>query len=225
AVVPGDTKDTSSASFKCPLCGGVFVTAEYLKEHRRTKHLHKGGTHLCRFCDYTSDVPTYVEVHERCHTGERPYVCKICSKGFIREANMDIHVKTVHGRERTYECSPCGRTFKLRHQLRKHEKVHSNDRPYVCELCGKGFKVKHNLRTHHRTHTGERPYPCTDCGSSFADQSTLRQHVLYVHTRNFPHKCVCCARGFAKRSELERHLLRNPDHGRVQTVFLCVAKP
>ena len=35
--------------------------------------------HSCNYCSYTSDQMYRVKIHERIHTGEKPFACKICT--------------------------------------------------------------------------------------------------------------------------------------------------
>ncbi|XP_064461982.1 oocyte zinc finger protein XlCOF15-like [Ornithodoros turicata] len=142
--------------FKCIQCALVFVSEEFLVEHQRSRQHYRAGKRRCRFCDYTSDHMGSIKRHEVTHTGEKPFVCQVCSKGFTRKMSLEKHVSAVHEGKRMYRCATCGDTFQQKHHLQAHESVHSNDRPHVCNVCGAKFKLKQYLGKHVRLHAGCR---------------------------------------------------------------------
>ena len=49
----------------------------------------------CRFCGKIFKGLYYVTRHERIHTGERPYRCETCGRGFAQKGNLNAH-RMIH---------------------------------------------------------------------------------------------------------------------------------
>ncbi|GMR35799.1 hypothetical protein PMAYCL1PPCAC_05994, partial [Pristionchus mayeri] len=127
----------------CELCRKCFRSSELLANHQPrclamagtragpsggALPVHRRGIRFeCSYCGKTFHYQRDLSVHERVHTGQKPYQCGYCGKGFSQSQTCKIHIRT-HTGERPYVCliDACGKRFMDSSALRKHESSHFN---------------------------------------------------------------------------------------------------
>ncbi|KAM5135229.1 sal-like protein 4 [Mantella aurantiaca] len=50
--------------------------------------------HICPTCSKNFSSASALQIHERTHTGEKPFACTICGRAFTTKGNLKVHVGT-----------------------------------------------------------------------------------------------------------------------------------
>ena len=117
----------------------------------------------CEICGLQCRNKSGLKTHLRVHTGEKPFRCSLCGRGFARGYDMKIHVNSCKKKSTWVP--------------RKMINIVHGVRRYRCEICGLQCRNKSGLQTHLRVHTGEKPFRCSLCGRGFARGYDMKIHV------------------------------------------------
>lgn len=165
----------------------------------------------CKYCGITVSSKGYLIIHERLHTGEKPYECKECDQKFVCAQILNSHVLNVHreeGRERL-RCTICNAQLKNKLTLTEHMNSHKGIKPYKCETCGLSFTQSSVYRTHLKIHKGIRAFKCSYCDKRFRQNITRQNHEKSMHTKERPFKCELCEKTFVRSDALLLHTRRH----------------
>nr|XP_051697797.1 zinc finger protein GLI4 isoform X1 [Oryctolagus cuniculus] len=139
----------------------------------------------------------------RAEGGAKPHRCEACGKSFRYRSLLQKHER-IHTGEKPYACPECGKAFRGWSGFIQHRRVHTGEKPYECGQCGRAFSHSSHFTQHLRTHNGEKPYKCGDCGQAFSQSSNLVRHQR-LHTGEKPYACPECGKAFIWSSVLIEH--------------------
>ena len=106
---------------KCDRCGQVFETRNKMYNHKRNVHYKKQ-------CPYCGDM--------------------------IRCDHLNNHVRKNHTGDMPFKCEICGKGFLYQNRLMEHNNTHTGEKPFQCKYCPSVFASAGNKAAHERGHLG-----------------------------------------------------------------------
>ncbi|ODN02047.1 putative zinc finger protein [Orchesella cincta] len=188
-------------AYKCDICNKYFTSNDILSQH--TVRAHEQADVPCDIC-LRPVRPRYLIHHKFTHMNAQEKAASIAA-GFKPQA------KDYEQMERRYICSTCGKAFKKRSVLQRHEMSHkdvSTRKDYKCNMCEKGYTTEQALRDHislHHDPTNLRKAICKYCNKSMFPKY-LRKHLkTHIAKEERPHVCRTCGRRLVNFRTLQIH--------------------
>ncbi|XP_065345404.1 zinc finger protein 131-like isoform X2 [Cloeon dipterum] len=143
--VQGNTSNPSLKVLYKQKCGFFCEICKMRLLNQKTLLLHKVQKHSTLF-------QTIVPVKKEETAVPCGMICKICSKQFNSQAEMDSHMK-AHENFMPFECRKCYKRFKFQLEMKDHNmEIHEVAKDlrgwYMCKLCDATFKKLIDYKSH-----------------------------------------------------------------------------
>lgn len=109
----------------------------------------------CMICNKVFTSHKALKIHQRIHSGEKPFQCHLCEAAFTQRCHLSDHQHTHTGAQ-PYACNYCDQFFTTQSSRRRHERrIHKIGvfvKDHECSVCCFKFSTKYSLDRHLRRH-------------------------------------------------------------------------
>lgn len=194
----------------CPVCGKNYTSISNLNKHLKT---HGEKKEVCDVCGKQFHLKVLLKEHVKyVHSDTYAVECPHCSKQMKSRNSLYGHIALFHPdlsqkKVITYKCSQCGKVFRQKGNLKKHELTHSDKHSYACKQCEKTFKFPEQMRRHELWHQHGARHQCQMCDRQFVMEFELRKHIETFHG-GAVFICKYCQVVCHHQQAMKRHLQR-----------------
>lgn len=200
---------SSASGYKCTVCDKRLKEWRSFRCHM-ARHNNKPLEFHCRFCTKSFGSQSTAVLHERGHTGEKPYACDQCPMKFSFKNSLKRH-HLSHSGEKRFQCDECSKCFISKDALHQHQKTHSTLFEFRCQECSQSFKIKRSLTSHIKSKHSKgdkeqiRTFVCEECQMEFPTTKSLNLH-RQNHARGACFRCAICSLEFSIRYQYLEHM-------------------